>query len=121
MTPREAAAEAFADYLRRLDEPKTFHEMAEAVEKVGQMQKRDGTKPTAAEIFNSSPTGELFQVAEWYRSAVRIQVTVGKLKDLGVDAAFFDEFTAAFNLTYVNHIRGQAGLPPLLDPGVPAS
>jgi hypothetical protein len=43
--------------------------MCETIVRAGILVKSDGTAPTAEEIFNYSPTGEMFMVFEWYRAA----------------------------------------------------
>lgn len=47
----------------------TMKEICEEIERANFLRKGDGTAPTAVEIFNCSPTGELFQVFEWYETA----------------------------------------------------
>lgn len=47
----------------------TYKEMCETIEKADILRKKDGTKPTAQEIWNYSPTGELFMIHEWYEEA----------------------------------------------------
>jgi hypothetical protein len=47
----------------------TMREMCETIVQSGILKKTDGTAPTAEEIFNYSPTGELFMIFEWYEVA----------------------------------------------------
>lgn len=49
----------------------TFQQMCKEIAESKMLTKRDGTHPTALEIFNYSPTGELFMVYEWYSILVR--------------------------------------------------
>jgi len=48
----------------------TMKEMCEAIEKAKILTKPDGTFPTALEIYNSSPTGEIWQIVEWYELVI---------------------------------------------------
>ena len=50
----------------------TGKEMCELIVKADFLRKEDGTPPTAEEIWNYSPTGELLMVFEWYQTAKRI-------------------------------------------------
>ena len=47
----------------------TYKEMCEFISWSG-MFKREGKPLTAEEIFNYSPTGELFMITEWHAQAV---------------------------------------------------
>ena len=44
----------------------TIKEMCEAIERADFLRKPDGTAPTAREIFEYSPTGELLMIYVWY-------------------------------------------------------
>jgi hypothetical protein len=46
-----------------------MQEMCETIVKADFLRRKDGTAPTAREIFDYSPTGELFMVFEWYQTA----------------------------------------------------
>ncbi len=50
----------------------TGKEMCERIVEAGILRKPDGTAPTAEEVWNSSPSGELAQVAAWYEEAVAV-------------------------------------------------
>ena len=50
----------------------TIKEMCETIVKADFLRNQDGSSPTAEQIFNSSPSGELFQVFEWYEDAKQI-------------------------------------------------
>ena len=43
--------------------------MCEAIVEADFLRKKDGAAPTAEEIFNYSPTGELSKIHEWYEIA----------------------------------------------------
>lgn len=47
----------------------TMKQMCERIVEADLLEKTDGTKPTAEEIFNYSSTGELSQVFMWYSMA----------------------------------------------------
>ena len=47
----------------------TMKEMCEYISKSGLLRHEDGSIPTPIEIFNYSPTGELFMIFEWYIKA----------------------------------------------------
>lgn len=47
----------------------TGEEMCQTIIEAGILQKKDGTKLTTEEVWNYSPTGELFMVFEWYKIA----------------------------------------------------
>jgi hypothetical protein len=47
----------------------TIKEMCEVIERAEILQRTDGTRPTAREIFNYSRTGELAMIWEWYNIA----------------------------------------------------
>lgn len=47
----------------------TFKKVCTIIEKSQILIKKDGTHPTADEIFNYSPTGELFMIWEWWYQA----------------------------------------------------
>lgn len=44
----------------------TFEKVCTILEKSKTLTKSDGTHPTAKEIWNYSPTGELFMIWEWW-------------------------------------------------------
>ena len=50
----------------------SMKEMIDEIIKADFLIKKDGTKPTAEEIFNYSSTGELYMVFAWYYEAVKI-------------------------------------------------
>lgn len=43
-----------------------MREMCETIERSKILVRRDGSYPTAKEIFEYSPTGELYMIWEWY-------------------------------------------------------
>jgi len=47
----------------------TIGQMCEHIVKADILKKKDGSSPTATDIWLSSPSGELWQVLEWYRMA----------------------------------------------------
>lgn len=47
----------------------TMKAMCEHIVKADFIENKDDTKPTAEELFNYSPTGELYMVFEWYKMA----------------------------------------------------
>jgi hypothetical protein len=53
-------------------EKKTMKEMCDVIVEADFLRKEDGTKPTAEEIFNYSPSGELSQVFFLYYEALAI-------------------------------------------------
>ena len=50
----------------------TFLDMCKVIVKSGILRKQDGTPPTAEEIWNYSPNGELFMIFEWYAAAEKV-------------------------------------------------
>ena len=50
----------------------TFLDMCKVIVKSGILRKQDGTPPTAEEIWNYSPNGELFMIFEWYKVAKKV-------------------------------------------------
>lgn len=50
----------------------TFNTMCKTIEKAKILQKNNGDYHTADEIFNYSPTGELFMIFEWYEIAKNV-------------------------------------------------
>lgn len=50
----------------------TGKDICDHIEKSKILVKDDGTRPTSEEIWNSSPTGELYKVFEWYNIACAI-------------------------------------------------
>lgn len=44
----------------------TFREVCEVIAHSGVLKKKDGSQPNGEEIFNYSPTGELYMIWEWY-------------------------------------------------------
>lgn len=50
----------------------SMKQVCEKIIKADFLTKQDGTKPTVKEIFNYSPTGELFMIFEWYKQAQEI-------------------------------------------------
>ena len=61
----------------------TGKDMCEWIVKSGILRRPDGTAPTAEEIWNYSPTGELSAVFEWYDMAV---IVLGPAPDPGAAA-----------------------------------
>ena len=49
--------------------------MCEKIVESNLLQKKDGSSPTAEEIFNYSLAGELFMIFEWYKLALLILKT----------------------------------------------
>jgi hypothetical protein len=47
----------------------TIGEMCEVIADSEIITKPDGTHPTAKQVFNYSPTGELFMIWDWYEQA----------------------------------------------------
>jgi hypothetical protein len=47
----------------------TFKDACETISKSGILRRPDGTTLTAEEVWNYSPTGELFMIPEWYDEA----------------------------------------------------
>jgi hypothetical protein len=52
--------------------PVTIREMCETIERARILRKTDGTHPTAREIFEYSPTGELYMLCEWHQLALEV-------------------------------------------------
>ena len=50
----------------------SMKEMCEAVAESQTLSKKDGTSPTADEIFNYSSTGELYMIFVWYDAIMEI-------------------------------------------------
>jgi len=50
----------------------SIRQMCETIEKAKILEKSDGSLLTAEEIYNYSPTGELFMVFQWYECAIKI-------------------------------------------------
>lgn len=50
----------------------TMRDLCEHIVKADILQFNDGTSPTAEEIFNYSPSGELSQVFVWYEIACEV-------------------------------------------------
>lgn len=50
----------------------TGKQMCEHIVKADFLRKKDGSRPTADEIWRYSPTGELFMVFAWYEAACKI-------------------------------------------------
>ncbi len=55
-----------------MTEKLTMKDMCETIEAAGFLCRIDGTKMTAYEIFNYSPSGELMRVFEWYEIAKKL-------------------------------------------------
>jgi hypothetical protein len=47
----------------------TIRQMCEHIEKAEILAFKDGSRPTAKQIFNYSPTGELYKIWDWYDMA----------------------------------------------------
>ncbi len=60
----------------------TLGDMCKEIADSEMLTKKDGTHPTAEEIFNYSPTGELFMVFQWYQELQLIKDGVNKLARL---------------------------------------
>ena len=61
--------------------PATFKEMCEYIA-AAKFLSRDEHYLTAEEIFNYSPTGELYMLFEWYGIAVKVNDARGKLNEI---------------------------------------
>lgn len=48
----------------------TMNEMCETIVESGILRKKDGSELTPEEIYNYSPTGELFMIFIWYGEAL---------------------------------------------------
>jgi hypothetical protein len=55
--------------------------MCETIVKADFLRNKDGSAPTAHEIFEYSPTGELSRVFEWYQIAQAILEEKAKLEN----------------------------------------
>ena len=75
----EGAPAGVSDSTQLLDSPRTMKEMCEVIVTADILRKKDGTAPTAMEIFESSPTGELYQVFMWYEMAKSVLESNGPL------------------------------------------
>jgi hypothetical protein len=64
----EKGSGVLADVMRGV----TMKQMCEHIVKADLLERPDGTKPTAKEIFNYSSTGELYMVFEWYKMACEV-------------------------------------------------
>lgn len=51
----------------------TMKQMCEAIVEADFLRFKDGRKPTPEEVFNYSPSGELYQVFAWYDVAVALK------------------------------------------------
>ena len=60
--------------------PKTFEQMCATIVEAGFLRKKTGELLTAQEIFNYSPTGELYMLFEWYELAVKILAAKASLR-----------------------------------------
>jgi len=47
----------------------SFKDKCEIIEKSKLLQNKDGTYPTAEEVFNYSPTGALYEIEDWFFAA----------------------------------------------------
>lgn len=54
---------------KETEQYKTIKDICEFIADSKILVRKDGTNPTALEIFNYSPTGELFKIFEWYEVA----------------------------------------------------
>ena len=57
---------------QRMGGEMTMKEMCEKIVESDILRKPNGEAPTAREIFEYSPSGELFMVFEWYDKAVEV-------------------------------------------------
>jgi len=57
----------------------TLKQMCETIANTRLLTKKDGSHPTAEEIFNYSPTGELFMIWEWYAMAKALEAELDKI------------------------------------------
>jgi hypothetical protein len=46
--------------------------MCDVIVRADILRKKDGSKLTAEEIFNYSPTGELYEIFSWYEYAQKV-------------------------------------------------
>lgn len=53
-----------------LSQPISYEHCCKTIVEADFLVKKDGSKPTWEEIFNSSPSGELFHVHTWYWQAL---------------------------------------------------
>jgi len=60
------------DYMKRKKYTMTMKEMCEIIVESGILRKPDGTSPTAREVFDYSPSGELSMVLEWFDTAMLV-------------------------------------------------
>lgn len=56
-----------------------YIDICEVIETSGILKKKDGSNPSAIEIFNYSPTGELFMIHEWFDIALMKLEFKGKI------------------------------------------
>ena len=56
-----------------------YIDICEVIETSGILKKKDGSNPSAIEIFNYSPTGELFMINEWFDIALMKLEFEGKI------------------------------------------
>jgi hypothetical protein len=67
------------------DRALTFKEMCETIVEANLFQNRDGSIPTAEDIFNRSPTGALGWIMLWYEVAKALLEVRQGMRDLGVE------------------------------------
>jgi hypothetical protein len=65
---------------RSVAEKMTFKAMCEEIVAADFLRKKDGTAPTAEEIWRYSPTGELYMIFEWYETALVVGTFKKKLR-----------------------------------------
>jgi len=51
---------------------KTFKEVCEVIAESNILSNKEGINPTPEQVFDYSPTGELFMLWEWYEIAVQV-------------------------------------------------
>ena len=67
--------------------PSTFREMCETIAHAHFLIKKNGSYATAEEIFNYSPTGELWMIFHWYEVAIFVNSKRTELKQILYDMA----------------------------------
>ncbi|WP_146153576.1 hypothetical protein [Adhaeribacter arboris] len=82
------------EFNRFLTAPGTFKDMCALIEEA-QILEVDGKFATAQQIFNYSPTGELYRIQEWYLMALTV---LGKVTQEEIDRflaqSLFKDFTS---------------------------
>lgn len=57
----------------------SIEDMCLEIEKGKFLKDKEGKNPTATEIYNYSPTGELFMIFTWYGMAIEVKKMKSKL------------------------------------------